>query len=109
MNILASPIAPHVDAPKILHGCCIALMRAIADDSVDMILTDPPYYSTALDFDQSPRIDFKVWLMECQRILKPSAYKTIGKEVFRCVFEVRNSPKNRSVVLVTMAISNKGR
>jgi hypothetical protein len=34
------------------------------------------------------------------------AYKTIGKEVFRCVFEVRNSPKNRSVVLVTMAINN---
>lgn len=72
MNILASPITRRVDAMKILHGCCIALMKDIPDDSVDIILTDPPYYSTALGFDQAPRIDFKAWLMECRRILKPS-------------------------------------
>ena len=31
--------------------------------------------------------------------------KVIGREVFRCVFEVRGSTKNRSVVLTTMSIT----
>jgi hypothetical protein len=31
--------------------------------------------------------------------------KVIGREVFRCVFEVRGSPKNRSIVLTTMSIA----
>ena len=46
-------------------------MAEIKTGSVDMILTDPPYYSTDLKFDQAPRLDFALWLKECQRILKP--------------------------------------
>ena len=57
---------------QLIHGDSLDVMRGMADNSIDMILTDPPYYSTALKFDQAPRIDFKAWLQECRRILKPA-------------------------------------
>jgi site-specific DNA-methyltransferase (adenine-specific) len=57
---------------QLIHGDSLDVMRSMADNSIDMILTDPPYYSTALKFDQAPRIDFKAWLQECRRILKPA-------------------------------------
>ena len=50
---------------------CLEVMAQLETGSVDMILTDPPYYSTNLKFDKAPRIDFEFWLKECQRILKP--------------------------------------
>lgn len=50
---------------------CLEVMAQLETCSVDMILTDPPYYSTNLKFDNAPRIDFEFWLKECQRILKP--------------------------------------
>lgn len=57
---------------QLIHGDSLEVMRGMADNSVDLILTDPPYYSTQLKFDQAPRIDFKAWLHECRRILKPA-------------------------------------
>lgn len=56
-----------------LHHCdCLEIMRSMPDNSVDLILTDPPYYSTNLAFDKEPRIDFEYWLKECQRVLTPT-------------------------------------
>jgi site-specific DNA-methyltransferase (adenine-specific) len=37
-----------------------------------LILTDPPYYSTDLAFDKAEKLDFKAWLLECKRLLKPN-------------------------------------
>ena len=51
---------------------CRDLMKTIADNSIDLVLTDPPYYSTNLEFDKAPRIDFEAWLTECKRVLKPN-------------------------------------
>ena len=56
---------------KLHNTDCFEIMAGIETGSIDMILTDPPYYSTNLKFDQVPRLDFKMWLKECQRILKP--------------------------------------
>ena len=57
----------------ILHnGDCLEVMAQIESGTIDLIVTDPPYYSTNLHFDKSPRINFEFWLKECQRILKPS-------------------------------------
>ena len=50
---------------------CLEFMAGLPDNSIDMCLTDPPYYSTDLPFDKVPRIDFAAWLKECQRVLKP--------------------------------------
>lgn len=55
-----------------LHNAdCFEVMAAMPDNSVDAIITDPPYGITELFFDKQP-IDFELWMKECQRILKPS-------------------------------------
>jgi site-specific DNA-methyltransferase (adenine-specific) len=51
---------------------CRELMAEIESSTIDLILTDPPYYSTDLAFDKAPRIDFEAWLKECKRVLKPN-------------------------------------
>jgi site-specific DNA-methyltransferase (adenine-specific) len=51
---------------------CRELMKTIESGAIDLILTDPPYYSTNLAFDKTPRIDFEMWLTECKRVLKPN-------------------------------------
>jgi len=57
---------------NLFNDDCLKIMRTLPDNSVDAIVTDPPYYSTNLDFDKKQPIDFLLWLMECRRILKPS-------------------------------------
>ncbi len=38
----------------------------------DLILTDPPYYSTNLVFDQQEKIDFKALMLDLKAVLKPA-------------------------------------
>lgn len=53
------------------HADCFEIMKSIPDGSVDLICTDPPYFSTNLHFDKAPRLDFKALLLEFKRLLKP--------------------------------------
>ncbi len=55
---------------NLMQGDCLVEMNNIPDGSIDLIVTDPPYYSTGLEFDKAKRIDFKQWLIECKRVLK---------------------------------------
>ena len=57
---------------NLMMGDCLNLMSEIADGSVDLVLTDPPYYSTSLQFDQGEKLNFEVVLNELKRILKPA-------------------------------------
>ena len=56
---------------KIIHGDCLEVLRGMADNSVDAIVTDPPYgiqfMGNKWDYDV-PGVD--VWA-ECLRVLKP--------------------------------------
>jgi DNA modification methylase len=59
---------------KIHHGDCIETMRGMPDDSVDSIVTDPPY---GLGFkgkgwDSLPPSE--AWATECLRTLKPGGH-----------------------------------
>jgi site-specific DNA-methyltransferase (adenine-specific) len=36
---------------NLLHGDCLELMKEIPDNSIDMVLTDPPYGTTACKWD----------------------------------------------------------
>lgn len=55
-----------------LHaGDCLEHIRTLADASIDAIITDPPYLSTDLSFDES--LDWQ-WLRECLRVVKPNGY-----------------------------------
>ena len=53
------------------QGNCLELMRDIPDDSVDMIFSDPPYGTTACDWDVP--IDWAAWWKEARRITKKNA------------------------------------
>jgi DNA modification methylase len=62
---------------RIYQRDCIEGMRTIPDDSVDLIIADPPYYKIKGDFDfkwrtMSEYINWCAeWLKECERVLSP--------------------------------------
>ena len=53
----------------LLEGDCIELLRDIPDASVDLVLTDPPYGTTANEWDTA----FSIPWDELNRITKPHA------------------------------------
>jgi adenine-specific DNA-methyltransferase len=65
---------------EILRGDCLELMRSVPDSSIDLILTDPPYYKVkgdqAWDNQWSTPEKFLAWIdllsEQWQRILKPN-------------------------------------
>lgn len=70
----ADSTARHI-GPATLHlGECLAVMRTMADNSVDAIVTDPPYGLSFMgkrwDYDV-PAVE--VWA-ECLRVLKPGGH-----------------------------------
>ena len=54
----------------LLHGDCFEWMKEIADGSVDMILTDPPYGVTCCAWDKAQ--PFAPMWEEYRRIIKPN-------------------------------------
>ena len=63
------------------HGDCLELMKAIPSGSVDMILTDPPYGTTACKWDNV--ISFEPMWEQIWRVLKPNgACLLFGSEPF---------------------------
>lgn len=68
---------------KLLQGDCVELLRSLPDNSVDLVLTDPPYgidYQSARRSDRSawkPKIlndkkPFLAFIPELRRVLKPT-------------------------------------
>lgn len=56
---------------RLIHGDCLEVMAAMPDNSVNVIITDPPYYTTNLKFDREAKIDFEAFFAEAHRICKP--------------------------------------
>ena len=52
------------------HGDCFEMMDQIEPQSVDAIITDPPYGTTALPWDQ--KLDLDAWWKAAGRVIKPS-------------------------------------
>lgn len=55
---------------NLMHGDCLELMKEIPDRSVDMVLTDPPYGTTACKWDSV--IPFIPMWDHVRRVLKPN-------------------------------------
>jgi DNA modification methylase len=55
---------------ELLNGDCLELMKLIPDKSIDAIITDPPYGTTACKWDSI--IDFKLMWQQLNRIIKPN-------------------------------------
>lgn len=58
------------DNYKLMFGDCLERMKEIPDGSVDLILTDPPYQTTACKWDSM--IPFEPMWAELKRIIKPN-------------------------------------
>lgn len=54
---------------------CFDILKQLPDESIDLILTDPPYMTTNLEYDQlaAETLDFNLWKDEILRVAKPHA------------------------------------
>ena len=74
---------------NLMHGDCLELMKNIPDGSVDMILADPPYGTTACKWDSV--IPFEPMWAELKRIIKPNgAIVLFGSEPFSSALRMSN-------------------
>ncbi len=73
-------------------ACCdaIELLRQLPDYSVDLIATDPPYNTTACDFESDIALQDTLWA-EIWRVLKPNrAVVMTGSQPFTTLLIYRN-------------------
>ena len=56
---------------RVFNGDCLEIMKSIPNESVDLILTDPPYNTTDCKWDKQP-INWELLKIELLRIIKPS-------------------------------------
>tara|TARA_R110001632_G_scaffold38408_1_gene96686 strand:- start:56 stop:826 length:771 start_codon:yes stop_codon:yes gene_type:complete len=70
-------------------GDCIEVMKSIPDASIDAIITDPPYGTTACKWDSV--IDFELMWEQLNRIIKPNgAIVLFGSEPFSSALRMSN-------------------
>ena len=74
---------------ELYKGDCLEILKQIPDGSVDMILTDPPYGTTACKWDSV--IPFEPMWAELKRIIKPNgAIVLFGSEPFSSALRMSN-------------------
>ena len=74
---------------NLMLGNCLERMKEIPDGSVDLILTDPPYGTTACKWDSVIPLD-KMW-EQLKRIIKPNgAIVLFGQEPFSSILRLSN-------------------
>ena len=74
---------------ELWHGDCLELMKNIPDGSVDLVLTDPPYGTTACKWDSV--IPFAPMWEQLNRIIKPNgAICLFGSEPFSSALRMSN-------------------
>jgi site-specific DNA-methyltransferase (adenine-specific) len=77
------------DYYTLMQGDCLERMKEIRDDSVDMVMCDPPYGTTACAWDAV--IPFEPMWVELKRVLKTkSAVVLCGSEPFSSVLRCSN-------------------
>ena len=70
-------------------GDCLEVMKTIENNSIDAIITDPPYGTTACKWDSV--IDFKLMWEQLNRIIKPNgAIVLFSKQPFTSVLNCSN-------------------
>ena len=70
---------------KLLQGDCLEVMKGLADNSVDSIVTDPPagisFMGKAWDHHKGGRDQWIIWTQsvatECNRLLKPGGHALV--------------------------------
>ena len=79
---------------NLMHGDCLEMMRKIPDGSVDLILTDPPYGTTACKWDSV--IPFEPLWKHYERIVKDNGVVALlSQEPFTSYLLISNIKKYR--------------
>ena len=74
---------------KLYKGDCLEIMKTIEDNSIDAIITDPPYGTTACKWDSV--IPFDLMWEQLNRIIKPNgAIVLFGSEPFSSALRMSN-------------------
>jgi len=74
---------------SLYHGDCLEVMKQIPDKSIDMVMTDPPYGTTACKWDTVIGLDL-MWA-QLKRIIKPKgAIVLFGSEPFSSYLRISN-------------------
>jgi len=74
---------------KLMQGDCLELMKDIPDGSVDLVLTDPPYGTTACKWDTV--IPFEPLWVQYKRVIKDNgAIVLFGSEPFSSALRMSN-------------------
>ena len=74
---------------KLYCGDCLEVLKDIKDNSIDAIITDPPYGTTACKWDSV--IDFDLMWEQLNRIIKPNgAIVLFGSEPFSSALRMSN-------------------
>lgn len=74
---------------KLYQGDCLEVMKDIPDKSIDMVLADPPYGTTACKWDSV--IPFEPMWEQLNRIIKPNgAIVLFGSEPFSSALRMSN-------------------
>ena len=74
---------------QLFNGDCLEVMKTIEDKSIDAIITDPPYGTTACKWDSV--IDFDLMWEQLNRIIKPNgAIVLFGSEPFSSALRMSN-------------------
>jgi site-specific DNA-methyltransferase (adenine-specific) len=74
---------------ELINGNCLEVMKTIPDNSIDAIITDPPYGTTACKWDSV--IDFELMWEQLNRIIKPNgAIVLFGSEPFSSALRMSN-------------------
>tara|TARA_R110002095_G_scaffold121115_1_gene105398 strand:- start:1760 stop:2527 length:768 start_codon:yes stop_codon:yes gene_type:complete len=74
---------------ELIQGDCLKVMKSIPSGSIDAIITDPPYGTTACKWDSV--IDFDLMWEQLNRIIKPNgAIVLFGSEPFSSALRMSN-------------------
>jgi site-specific DNA-methyltransferase (adenine-specific) len=106
---------------QLLHGDCLELMKELPDNSVDLVLTDPPYNigvtssvngkTVVNKWDKIENyIDWCMdWLNECARVLKPQGVLYFFHNDMAQIAELLENIKARTpLAFVSFCIWDKG-
>ena len=74
---------------KLLLGDCLERMRELDDNSIDLILTDPPYGTTACKWDSVIPLD-KMWTQLNKVTKKAGIFAIFGMEPFSSFLRISN-------------------
>jgi site-specific DNA-methyltransferase (adenine-specific) len=74
---------------ELIQGDCLEVIKSIPSSSIDAIITDPPYGTTACKWDSV--IDFELMWEQLNRIIKPNgAIVLFGSEPFSSALRMSN-------------------